>query len=96
MNLNANRHKKSTNIYVESYNIPQKNHATFGYVTKRVHTNATNQVLSFIILSDAIILSSLCSLGVVEIFSQYKKNKFFPIMKLFVAEKEKMTPEREI
>lgn len=96
MSLNANRHKKSTNIYVESYNIPQKNHAIFGYVTNRVHTNATSQVLSFMMFSDVIVLSSLCCLGVVEIFSQYKKNKFFPIMKLFVAEKEKMPSEREI
>ena len=96
MSLNANRHKKSTSIYVESYNIPQKNHATFGYVTKRVHTNATSQVLSFMMFSDVIVLSSLCCFGVVEIFSQYKKNKFFSIMKLFDAEKEKMPSEREI
>ena len=96
MSLNANRHKKSTNIYVESYNIPQKNHAMFGYVTNRVHTNATSQVLSFIMFSDVIVLSSLCCLGVVKIVSQYKKNKFFPIMKLFDAEKEKMTSEHEI
>ena len=96
MSLNANRHKKSTSIYVESYNIPQKNHAIFGYVTNRVHTNATSQVLSFIIFSDAIILGSLCCLGVVKIISHYKKNNFFSIMKLFDAEKEKMTSENEI
>jgi hypothetical protein len=46
--------------------------------------------------SDVIILGSLCCLGVVKIVSHYKKNKFFPIMKLFDAEKEKMTSENEI